>query len=586
MKKKRFGAAMMAAVVSVSLLLPGCGQEASGPEETENPSGSSSADSSEASAEVPTEAASDSQAVSVDSAGWLTPFEETVKLDVVVGWDADSGVKEGTTPETNSLVEAARDLLNIELNFLWMVPNDQFSEKFALQISSGDIPDIVMLSSGDFYEFMDSEYLRDLTDAYNEYASDELRTTVEGFGEAAVKYSSRDGKLYGIPAQLDTAESVAGLYYRSDWLDAIGIGVPTNTQEMNDMLVALAEYGVTVNGGKDTVGLGTTSNVLNTNFALSAYFQCYGAYPNKWIMRDGVLVNGMVQDEMLDALNGLKDLYERGGLATDFATWNSDQFNERVTTDQVGAAFGTYYIPAWPLNQNKDANPEAEWAELNIVSIGSRPAMNQVSINHFNVVTKDAPENAEAALIKLLNMTLAANSNSTFDKTVFEGRDLAGNGASIFYLPVYMYFPTPWNQYRENIWAAYESQDPSGLITDIEQEWYGYMNDYLTKGNACENLGTAWGMYKSRLSEDMGIAIGLAARESGEYEPAYYYGPATKTEQRVSSTLSDMAVSFFVEYIMGQKGEADWESFKQSWNEMGGQAWTDEVNEQYKSITQ
>ena len=586
MKKKRFGAAMMAAVVSVSLLLPGCGQEASGPEETENPSGSSSADSSEASAEVPTEAASDSQAVSVDSAGWLTPFEETVKLDVVVGWDADSGVKEGTTPETNSLVEAARDLLNIELNFLWMVPNDQFSEKFALQISSGDIPDIVMLSSGDFYEFMDSEYLRDLTDAYNEYASDELRTTVEGFGEAAVKYSSRDGKLYGIPAQLDTAESVAGLYYRSDWLDAIGIGVPTNTQEMNDMLVALAEYGVTVNGGKDTVGLGTTSNVLNTNFALSAYFQCYGAYPNKWIMRDGVLVNGMVQDEMLDALNGPKDLYERGGLATDFATWNSDQFNERVTTDQVGAAFGTYYIPAWPLNQNKDANPEAEWAELSIASIGSRPAMNQVSINHFNVVTKDAPENAEAALIKLLNMTLAANSNSTFDKTVFGGRDLAGNGASIFYLPVYMYFPTPWNQYRENIWAAYESQDPSGLITDIEQEWYGYMNDYLTKGNACENLGTAWGMYKSRLSEDMGIAIGLAARESGEYEPAYYYGPATRTEQRVSSTLSDMAVSFFVEYIMGQKGEADWESFKQSWNEMGGQAWTDEVNEQYKSITQ
>ena len=30
---------------------------------------------------------------------WMTPFDETVKLNVVVGWDADSGVKEGTTPE-------------------------------------------------------------------------------------------------------------------------------------------------------------------------------------------------------------------------------------------------------------------------------------------------------------------------------------------------------------------------------------------------------------------------------------------------------------------------------------------------------
>ena len=47
-----------------------------------------------------------------------------------------------------------------------------------------------------------------------------------------------------------------------------------------------------------------------------------------------------------------------------------------------------------------------------------------------------------------------------------------------------------------------------------------------------------------------------------------------------------MAVSFIIEYIMGQKTEADWEGFKQSWNKMGGEAWTNEVNEQYASITQ
>ena len=113
-----------------------------------------------------------------------------------------------------------------------------------------------------------------------------------------------------------------------------------------------------------------------------------------------------------------------------------------------------------------------------------------------------------------VSYTHLANANSTFDKSVFEGRDLAANGASIFYLPVYMYYPTPWESYRENIWNAYETQDTSGLTRDIELEWYGYMNDYLTYGNECENLGTAWGMYKSRLSEDMGIALGLKARET------------------------------------------------------------------------
>ena len=399
-------------------------------------------------------------------------------------------------------------------------------------------------------------------------------------------YSSRDGKLYGIPALLDTSESVAGLYYRSDWLEALNMEVPTDMDGVNDMLIALANYGPTVNGGQATAGLGSTSNVLNTNFALSAYFQCYGSYPGKWVMRDGQLVNGFMLDETLDALKGLKYLYDNGGLAPDFATWNSDQFEQRVTNDQVAATFGTYYIAAYPLNLNKDANHDAEWAEIDISTLGgnAKAAMNQVSINHFNVVTKDAPENAEAALMKLLSLSLSANSNSTDDKTIYKGLDLPENGASIFFLPVYMYFPTPWEQYRENIWAAYEAQDPSNLKTAVENEWYGYMNDYLTYGNDCENLGTAWGMYKSRLSDDMGIAIGLATKNSGNYEPGYFYGAATPTEARVSATLNDLAVSFVVEYIMGQKTDENWESFKQSWYELGGTDWTNEVNAQYNNI--
>ena len=544
MRKHRWFALLLAGMMAVLVAVPGWNLAAA---------------KAEATAELPV---------------WQQPFEETVTLDVVIGWDADPSIKEGTTPETNALRTVAKDLFNIELNFLWMVPNDQYSDKLALQLSSGDMPDILMLDSAYFYEFLDSGYLRDLTDAYNTYASDELKSTIEYFGEAPVTYSSRDGKLYGIPALLDTSESVAGLYYRSDWLEALNMEVPTDMDGVNDMLIALANYGPTVNGGQATAGLGSTSNVLNTNFALSAYFQCYGSYPGKWVMRDGQLVNGFMLDETLDALKGLKYLYDNGGLAPDFATWNSDQFEQRVTNDQVAATFGTYYIAAYPLNLNKDANHDAEWAEIDISTLGgnAKAAMNQVSINHFNVVTKDAPENAEAALMKLLSLSLSANSNSTDDKTIYKGLDLPENGASIFFLPVYMYFPTPWEQYRENIWAAYEAQDPSNL------------NDYLTSGNDCENLGTAWGMYKSRLSDDMGIAIGLATKNSGNYEPGYFYGAATPTEARVSATLNDLAVSFVVEYIMGQKTDENWESFKQSWYELGGTDWTNEVNAQYNNI--
>lgn len=556
MKKHRWFSVVLAGMMTVLALVPGWTM-----------------------AEAKAEAAADRPA-------WLQPFEETVTLDVVIGWDADPSIKEGTTPETNALRTVAKDLFNIELNFLWMVPNDQYADKLALQLSSGDMPDILMLDKAYFYEFLDSGYLRDLTAAYDTYASDQLKSTLEYFGEAPVTYSSRDGKLYGVPALLDTSESVAGLYYRSDWLEALNMEVPTDMNGVNDMLIALAKHGATVNGGLGTAGLGSTSNVLNTNFALSAYFQCYGSYPGKWVMRDGKLVNGFMLDETLDALKGLKYLYDNGGLAPDFATWNSNQFEQRVTNNQVAATFGTYYIAAYPLNLNKDAHPDAEWAEIDISTLGgnAKAAMNQVSINHFNVVTKDAPKEAEAALMKLLSLSLSANANSPDDKSIYNGMNLPENGASIFFLPVYMYFPTPWEQYREDIWAAYKAQDPSNLKTAVENEWYGYLNNYLTYGNECENLGTAWGMYKSRLSDDMGIAIGLATKNSGNYEPGYFYGAATPTESRVSATLNDLAVSFVVEYIMGQKTDANWESFKQSWYALGGTDWTNEVNAQYNSI--
>ena len=147
---------------------------------------------------------------------WLTPFDETVKLDVVVGWSADDSVKAGTTPETNSLVTIAKDYLNIELNFLWMVPDDQFEDRLALLLSSGELPDIVTVAD-DFYEFLDNDCLRDLTDAYEHCASEELKDVMTSLGDDLTKYCSKDGKLYGIPAALDPIEGVPGLYYRSDW---------------------------------------------------------------------------------------------------------------------------------------------------------------------------------------------------------------------------------------------------------------------------------------------------------------------------------------------------------------------------------
>ena len=83
LKKIKLGAVLMAALMMLSILLTACSGGASSSTPVSEPASTASSSGSTSAAE-PTEN------------DWMTPFEETVTLDVVVGWDANATVKEGT----------------------------------------------------------------------------------------------------------------------------------------------------------------------------------------------------------------------------------------------------------------------------------------------------------------------------------------------------------------------------------------------------------------------------------------------------------------------------------------------------------
>ncbi len=79
------------------------------------------------------------------------------------------------------------------------------------------------------------------------------------------------------------------------------------------------------------------------------------------------------------------------------------------------------------------------------------------------------------------------------------------------------------------------------------------MCDWLENGNEAGKFGHRMGYVREPPDRGYGYRCWPAIQESGTGEQSYFYGPATATEQRASSTLTDMAVSFIIEYIMGQK---------------------------------
>lgn len=582
MKKIKFLSAILCILFVAGAVLTGCSIASTGAASTPPAATTAAASATEAAATAAaaTEAANDTPV-------WRQPFANTVSLTGVVGWTEDTSVKKGTTPETNSFLTICKNMLNVDIKILWSVPSDQFQEKFNLSISSGEIPDLLMLNTTQFYDFMNNGELMDVTDAYNNSSSDELKSCTAAFSKEALDYSSIDGKLYAIPSVLNTTESIMMLAYRQDWLDALGMKAPTTAEEMNKMFIAFSKYGKNYSGSVKTTGLATVGTIFDGSFGLTGYFQSYGAYPLSWVLKDGALVNGTIQPEMKVALDNLKALYAAGGLDTDFATLNSDQLGTAVTNDTVGAVFGGYWIPAWPLYLNMTTNPKADWKMMALVGSNGAQAKSMIPqspIQFYNCVSAKASPDAAAALAKLLSVYISTSQWSKDDKSIYNGLDKPENGFGNFYSPVFLYYPSPWASCQQDVWDAYKTGDESKLASNTEKNFFASYKDWMDNKTNSKTFAQNWGTYESRLVPDGGIGLAMAQKAAGNYVENIFYGAPTSTELKVSSTLQDTAMKFCTDYIMGNKSDSDWDAFVKEWLNLGGQAWTDEVNAQYQKL--
>ena len=62
------------------------------------------------------------------------------------------------------------------------------------------------------------------------------------------------------------------------------------------------------------------------------------------------------------------------------------------------------------------------------------------------------------------------------------------------------------------------------------------------------------------------------------------YGQETKTGLEVKSILKTYVTEYLCKYIMGTVSEDSWDEFVGEWLAMGGQQWTEEVNEGYAKV--
>lgn len=138
---------------------------------------------------------------------------------------------EGQTFEDNAYTRYIESKLNVDLVDSFEAGGDAYTNQLATCVASGELPDILTVNSYDtFVEMVNNGLTYDLTDVYEEYASDYIKSLYDSYDGRCLGMATFDGRLMGIPGTNPTTASLscAGCA-RTGWTSWASTPTPTAT---------------------------------------------------------------------------------------------------------------------------------------------------------------------------------------------------------------------------------------------------------------------------------------------------------------------------------------------------------------------
>lgn len=239
----------------------------------------------------------------------------------------------GSVPPSNGRgIELINQKFNVDYKPQIVVVTD-YLQKLSATVASGDLPDIITLEN-----HQDSQYFKwakqgaflPLNDYLDKYETFKL------IPENVRKSVSIDGKMYGLPAYFPLNYQLTPMI-RQDWLDNLGLKMPTNYEELKEVAIAFTTKDPDKNGKNDTYGLAMSQNI-NPPFSMGAYWDFLAWYHKD---TEGNYVPGIITEPRKELITWMADLYKQGAATPDFAVMNWGQTNKEFYGGKAGIFIGT-----------------------------------------------------------------------------------------------------------------------------------------------------------------------------------------------------------------------------------------------------
>ena len=546
MSLKKVGALLTAAALVVSLTACGGG------------SNSSTGSASQGGSSVP----------SGEEIDIWAAYDEPVQITTALVENAGIQWHDGDTYDDNPWYREYKDRFNIEVVNKWIVSSD-YSTKLNLSIADGDLPDVFFCSADQFQQLYEAGMIQDLTDVYEQYASDTLKGYMES-DAATFDTAKRDGRVYAIPQMsYGTIDQISQIWVRHDWMEESGVDKLETMDDVEELAkIFMDKYG--------TYGISEDKDL--TGFFIMA--PAWGAHPKIWVeTEDGTLGYGSVQPEMKDALAAYAEWYAEGILNPEFVSQDMSAMSQEVVSGKAGInPFFQWWGDDPGVAVIGNLGSDAIFDAYEIPSaIGEEVTYPITFPNYGYIVVSSGCKNPEAA-IKILNLFAYLSD----DAAGVEDPEWLNN----FFDKAYPVIPyglrvfnpnTDYEQYVQVSSALAEGDNVD--VTALGKNSAKYYNcvefiqngtpaavaDYCQQGN-----GEHAAYYISKKALDEGRIVNDAM-----------WGSPTMTLNNMGSTLDDILLEGFTKIIVGQESIDYFDTLVAEWEAAGGAMATQEINETY-----
>ena len=364
MKKRFQKTAAIVLAVSMAISLAACGKQAG---ETGN---AGSAANTENTGSADTQASSGTGSVEVNETGYPITSEE---ITVTAAGPMPSGCEDWSQL---AVIDEYANRLGIRLDCDFY--ETDWETQLTLNTAGDELPDMLIgcsMNVSDVNEWGGEGYFLDLSQYMDLMPN--LKAYFDQYPELEAYCTTSDGHIYGLPKlKVDMTDRLTRSFINKQWLDNLGLSVPTSIDEYYDVLVAFKEQDANGNGDPDDeIPLLFTSDSGGYTALEKTLLDAYGIFttdPNYVLQADesGKVELANINDTYKEYLKFMHRLYAEGLMEQEAFTITGDE----ITTKQQGDVYGSFGCGSAPfVMANKDISYDANWMALSGMSSELHP---------------------------------------------------------------------------------------------------------------------------------------------------------------------------------------------------------------------